>query len=86
LGSWNFGNYSNARCVDELPPLFQQAFDPAARQGMIDELVAITQDENAYIPLYTQPLIWAVKDNIDVRMADNFMALGHGELIRLEKQ
>jgi peptide/nickel transport system substrate-binding protein len=75
LGSWNFGNYSNAR-VDELLPLVQQEIVPAARQEMIDEIVAITQDEVAYIPLYTQPLIWAAKDNIDLtQRADNFFML-----------
>ena len=75
LGSWNFGNYSNAR-VDELLPLIQEEIDPAARQALIDELVGITQDEVAYIPLYTQPLIWAAKENIDLtQRADNFFML-----------
>ena len=75
LGSWNFGNYSNAR-VDELLPMIQQEIDPAARQELIDEVVAITQEEVAYIPLYTQPLIWAAKDNIDLtQRADNFFLL-----------
>ena len=75
LGSWNFGNYSNAR-VDELLPLIQQEIDPAVRQGMVDEVVKITQDEVAYIPLYTQPLIWAAKDNVDLtQRADNFFML-----------
>jgi peptide/nickel transport system substrate-binding protein len=75
LGSWNFGNYSNVR-VDELLPLIQQEINVDVRQGMIDEVVAITQDEVAYIPLYTQPLIWASKDNIDLtQRADNFFML-----------
>lgn len=75
LGSWNFGGYSNAR-VDELLPLIQQEIDPAARQAMVDEIVAITQDEVAYIPLYTQPLIWAAKDGVDLtQRADNFFML-----------
>lgn len=75
LGSWNFGNYSNPR-VDELLPTIQQEIDPAARQAMIDEVVAITQEEVAYIPIYTQPLIWAAKDNIDLtQRADNFFML-----------
>lgn len=75
LGSWNFGNYSNAR-VDELLPLIQQEIEPAARQAMVDEVVAITQEEVAYIPLYTQPLIWAAKDNVDLtQRADNFFML-----------
>ena len=75
LGSWNFGNYSNAR-VDELLPLIQQELVPATRQSMIDEVVAITQEEQAYIPLYVQPLIWAMKENVDVtQRADNFFML-----------
>ncbi|WP_369757471.1 MULTISPECIES: ABC transporter substrate-binding protein [Falsihalocynthiibacter] len=75
LGSWNFGNYSNAR-VDELLPLIQEEIDPTTRQTMIDEIVEITQNEVAYIPLYTQPLIWASKDNIDLtQRADNFFIL-----------
>ncbi len=75
LGSWNFGNFSNAR-IDELLPMIQQEIDPAARQAMIDEVVKISQDEVAYIPLYTQPLIWAAKDNVDLtQRADNFFML-----------
>jgi len=75
LGSWNFGGYSNAR-VDELLPGIQQEIDPSARQAMVDEVVAITQEEVAYIPLYTQPLIWAAKDNIALtQRADNFFML-----------
>lgn len=75
LGSWNFGNYSNAR-VDELLPLIQQEIDPTARQAMLDEVVAITQEDVAYIPLYTEPLIWAAKDTIDlIQRADNFFML-----------
>ena len=75
LGSWNFGNYSNPR-VDELLPMIQEELDVAKRQSLIDELVGITQEEVAYIPLYTQPLIWAMKQNIDVtQRADNFFLL-----------
>jgi peptide/nickel transport system substrate-binding protein len=75
LGSWNFGGYSNQR-VDALLPGIQQEIDPAARQAIVDEVVAITQAEVAYIPLYTQPLIWAAKENIDLtQRADNFFML-----------
>ena len=75
LGSWNFGNYSNDR-VDELLPTVLEEIDPAARQAAIDEIVSITQEEVAYIPLYTQPLIWAAKENIDLtQRADNFFIL-----------
>ena len=75
LGSWNFGGYSNQR-VDALLPSIQQEIEPAKRQAMVDEVVSITQAEAAYIPLYTQPLIWATKDNIDLtQRADNFFML-----------
>ncbi|MEP2782848.1 MAG: ABC transporter substrate-binding protein [Pseudoruegeria sp.] len=75
LGSWNFGNYSNAR-VDELLPMIQQEIEPEKRQKLVDEVVAITQKDVAYIPLYTQPLIWAAKENIDLtQRADNFFML-----------
>ncbi|MBD5771349.1 ABC transporter substrate-binding protein [Marinomonas colpomeniae] len=75
LGSWNFGNYSNAR-VDELLPLIQQEINPTNRQNLIDEVVSITQKDAAYIPLYTQPLIWATKENVDMtQRADNFFLL-----------
>ncbi|MDG2195453.1 MAG: ABC transporter substrate-binding protein [SAR324 cluster bacterium] len=75
LGSWNFGGYSNQR-VDELLPDIQQEIDPVARQTMVDEVVGITQAEVAYIPLYTQPLIWAAKENVNLtQRADNFFML-----------
>jgi len=71
----NTQQYSNAR-VDELLPGIQREVDPEARQAMVDEVVAITKAEVAYIPLYTQPLIWAAKDNVDMtQRADNFFML-----------
>ncbi|CTQ49123.1 ABC transporter substrate-binding protein [Jannaschia donghaensis] len=75
LGSWNFGGYSNAR-VDELLPQIQAEIDETARQAMIDELVQITSDEMAYVPLYIQPLVWGVKAGMEVvQRPDNFLVL-----------
>jgi len=75
LGSWNFGDYSNAR-VDELLPMIQTELDDTKRQAMIDESTAIMQKEVAYIPMYVQPLIWASKDNISLtQRTDNFFIL-----------
>jgi len=75
LGSWNFGNVSNAR-IDALLPKIQKELDPEARQDMIDEVVAIMQEQTLYVPLYTQPLIWAAAANIDLKQrADNFFML-----------
>lgn len=75
LGTWKFGGYSNPR-IDALLPQIQQELDPAARQSMLDEVAAILQDEMAYLPLYTEPLLWAAQDNIDlVQRPDNFFML-----------
>ena len=75
LGSWNYGGYSNAR-IDALLPRVQSELDPVARQAMLDEITAIIQEDVVYVPLYTQPLIWATGDNIDlVQRSDNYFML-----------
>lgn len=75
LGTWNFGGYSNAR-IDALLAPIQQEIDEAARQAMLDEVAGILQDDVAYVPLYTEPLIWAMKDSVDVvQRPDNFFML-----------
>lgn len=75
LGTWNFGGFSDAR-VDELLPLIQQELDADARQSMLDEVAGILQDRVAYVPLYTEPLVWAARDGIDlVQRPDNFFML-----------
>ena len=75
LGSWNFGQYSNAR-VDELLPQIQREIDDAKRQAMIDEVHAILQDEVAYVTLHVQPLLWGSRENITLaQRPDNFLIL-----------
>lgn len=75
LGSWNFGAFSNAR-VDELLPMVQSEVDEGVRQDMLDEIVSIYQDEVAYVPLYSQPILWGVRDGVDVTpRSDNFFIL-----------
>ena len=75
LGTWNFGAYSNAR-VDELLPMIQSELDEEARQAMLDETAAILQDEVAYVPLYVEPLIWGVREGVEVvQRPDNFLIL-----------
>ena len=75
LGSWNFGGYSNPR-VDALLPAIQSEIDDGARQAMLDEVAQIVHDEAAYVPLYVQPLIWGVRDGVDVvQRTDNFVVL-----------
>ncbi|GIT91593.1 ABC transporter substrate-binding protein [Jannaschia pagri] len=75
LGSWNFGGYSNAR-IDELLPMIQSEIDDTKRQAMLDEVAQIQLDDVAYVPLYVQPLIWGVKDGVEVvQRPDNFLVL-----------
>lgn len=75
LGSWNFGAYSNAR-VDALLPAVQSEVDEAVRQAQLDEITGIYQDEVAYVPLYSQPILWGVRDDLSVTpRSDNFFIL-----------
>ncbi|MGR3540437.1 MAG: ABC transporter substrate-binding protein [Hasllibacter sp.] len=76
LGSWNFGGYSNAR-IDELLPMIQSEIDDDARQAMLDEVADIAMTEEvAYVPLYVQPLLWGVREGVDlVQRPDNFVIL-----------
>ena len=75
LGSWNFGAYSNDR-IDTLLPMIQSEIDDSVRQGMIDEVAKIMQDEVAYVPLYVQPLVWGARANINItQRPDNFFIL-----------
>lgn len=75
LGTWNFGGYSNER-IDALLAPIQSEVDPEARQAMLDEIAGILQEDVAYVPLYTQPLIWAMQENVDVvQRPDDFFML-----------
>lgn len=75
LGSWNFGDFSNAR-VDELLPMIQSEVDDSKRQAMLDEVAKILQDEAGYVPMYVQALLWGARSNVDVvQRADNFFIL-----------
>lgn len=75
LGSWNFGGFSNER-IDEVLPLIQSELDAEKRQAMLDEVAQIIQDEQVYVPLYVQPLLWGTRSNIDLtQRPDNFFLL-----------
>ncbi|MEL7116546.1 MAG: ABC transporter substrate-binding protein [Pseudomonadota bacterium] len=75
LGSWNFGAYSNAR-IDELLPMIQSEIDETKRQAMIDEVTALYQGEHAYVTMYVQPLVWGVRDGVELtQRPDNFFIL-----------
>ena len=75
LGTWNFGGYSNAR-IDELLPLIQSEIEDGRRQTMLDEVTAILQDEQVYVPLHIQPLVWGVADGVTLtQRPDDFFIL-----------
>ena len=75
LGSWNFGDFSN-ETIDATLPGMQSEIDPAKRQALLDAAAKIIQDEVAYVPLYVQPLVWGVRDNIELtQRPDNFFIL-----------
>lgn len=75
LGSWNFGGYSNAR-IDALLPMIQSELDDATWQEMLDEVARVQLDDVTYVPLYVQPLIWGLRDGIEVvQRPDNFLAI-----------
>jgi peptide/nickel transport system substrate-binding protein len=71
-GQVNAGGYSNPR-VDELTRLIASETNRARRQAMITEAFKIHADEIGHLPLHQQPLLWAMKNNIDlVQLATNF--------------
>ncbi|MBF9032504.1 ABC transporter substrate-binding protein [Rhodobacterales bacterium HKCCE3408] len=75
LGTWNFGGYSNPR-IDELLPVMQSEIDPEARQAVMDEAAGIIQEDMVYVPLYVQPLLWGVREGVEVtQRPDNFLIL-----------
>jgi peptide/nickel transport system substrate-binding protein len=38
--------------------MIQSEIDDAKRQAMLDEVATILKDEQAYVPLCVQPLVW----------------------------
>jgi len=51
-------------------------YEQTDTQAWLDEIAGILQDEVAYVQLYTQPLIWAVKESIDlIQRPDDFFTL-----------
>jgi peptide/nickel transport system substrate-binding protein len=65
LGTWNPGNYHNAR-VDEITGLIANMVDEEKRRALMREAMGIVRDEMAAVPLHQQPLSWAVRDGVDM--------------------
>jgi peptide/nickel transport system substrate-binding protein len=71
MGAWNPGGYSNAK-IDELTDAVAVELDSAKRTTMMTEALSIAKDEVAIMALHQQPLAWAVRDGVNLKVtADN---------------
>jgi len=51
-------------------------FAPLDAAQLLDDITQIMQDEVAYVPLYSQPILWGVRDGVSVTpRSDNFFIL-----------
>ncbi|MFM0501738.1 ABC transporter substrate-binding protein [Paraburkholderia caffeinilytica] len=74
-GGLNAGRYSNP-AFDALLPKIASELDPARRNALIAEAVAIERNDVAYIPLHQQPITWASRKGVELRQGpDNQMRL-----------
>ncbi|MFI4986745.1 MAG: ABC transporter substrate-binding protein [Alphaproteobacteria bacterium] len=64
-GGTNYSGYSNAE-LDAMIDDIGQEVDPAKRQQLFSHAIKILQDQWAVIPLYVQPTIWGVRDNVEM--------------------
>ena len=71
MGAWNPGGYSNAM-IDELTDKVAVELDQAKRTAMMSEALGLAKDDVAIISLHQQPLAWAVRDGVHLKVtADN---------------
>ncbi len=73
------GNNPNSLSVPELDELSKAAsveLDEPKRRAMLTAALKIAHDEALYIPLHQQPVVWAMKSNVDVpQFADEYVRL-----------
>lgn len=73
--TWNFGGYADPR-IDAMLARIGSGSGETAPQALREAADAILLDAVAYIPLYLEPLLWGVRENVDVRQrADEFFLL-----------
>jgi len=65
IGTYNVGSFSNAR-IDALTDMVETEIDPAKRQALISEALAIHKDEIGHIPLHQAGLAWGVRKGVSV--------------------
>jgi peptide/nickel transport system substrate-binding protein len=74
-GSLNAGRYSNPKFDAYLPQIAAEV-DPARRNKLIEEAVAIERNDVSHIPLHQQPITWAARKGISLAQApDNQLRL-----------
>lgn len=71
MGAWNPGGYSNAK-IDALTDAAATELDLAKRNALMTEALGIAKEDVALISLHQQPLAWAVRDGVNLKVtADN---------------
>ncbi|WP_137896386.1 ABC transporter substrate-binding protein [Ramlibacter sp. 2FC] len=74
-GSLNAGRYSNPK-FDAMLPQVAAEIDPAKRNKLIEEAVAIERNDVSHVPLHQQPITWAAKKGVSLAQApDNQLRL-----------
>lgn len=66
-GRTNYGDFADDR-IDEITSLIVTETDEDARNELILEAYQIMHDNAYYVPLHQQPLVWAVRDNVELSM------------------
>jgi peptide/nickel transport system substrate-binding protein len=70
-GQYNLGGYSNPR-IDELTQKIGSENNNTKRNAMIAEAFKIHAQDIGHLPLHQQPLVWAMKKNVElVQLANN---------------
>ena len=67
MGAWNPGGYSNPE-IDRLTQAVAVELDQDKRTAMMTEALKIAKEDNALIPLHQQPLAWAVRDGVNLKV------------------
>jgi len=67
FGNWNPGGYSNAR-IDELGSMIAVETEETKRNELLYEAFQISKEEISHIPLHTQTVVWASRDNVEAVM------------------
>ena len=65
--AWNGGGITNPR-IDELIDAMAMEIDQQKRDAMIREVFEITTNEQVYLPLHHQVIVWGMSKNIEMPM------------------